>query len=343
MNTRIFAALVAVGVAASSQAWNAIGHRQVADIAWSQLSSKSKLAIARILMAGDTVTDRGKDIVYSVPSGDMSDTYLEKVVRPIFANSANWADTMKYGKSKLFEDRISEDNLESPGIHIPTEGNPGEEVRCKSWHYYDRPIKAGTDNGLHAARESNAIRAIALREKEFEDNSRASTPDSAGQVYSLYWIEHIFGDLHQPLHCVSNFDLDPHGDEGGNTIKLGITRPNSNDKVNLHSYWDSGIDHAILGDKNFPKGLDTDPAEITTRWTADIPPSSLAETASILEPVTWVDAGWELAVSTVYPGMKNDAVPSSEYEEKHRDLCKRQVVLAGYRLANYLNRVLDKK
>ena len=288
------------------------------------------------------MTDRGRDIVFAVPSGDYSEEYLEKVVRPVFDNAATWADSQKYGKSKLFEERITKDNIDSPGINIPKEGDPHEEVRCKTWHYYDMPIATGS-NKPKPARESNAIRALDLQKYLLEQESEKRAPNKLDEVYSLYWIEHIFGDLHQPLHCVSNFDVGPDGDEGGNGIRLGITRPNGKDKINLHSYWDSGVDHAILADKQFTSGLDTDPAVISAAWIAELEPKIDPLLSSNLEPVAWVEEGWNIAKADVYPGIKQESKPTPEYQARQIEIVKRQVVLGGLRLANYLNRVFDKK
>src|SRR4051812_33143752 len=107
---------------ASAQAWGPVGHRQIADIAWAKLTRPTKVAIAKILMTGDTVAVRGKDQVYSVPNQEITDSFLEQTVRPIFDESANWCDAIKGGKSKLFEARIDADNVNSPGVHPPATG-----------------------------------------------------------------------------------------------------------------------------------------------------------------------------------------------------------------------------
>jgi hypothetical protein len=52
--------------------------------------------------------------------------------------------------------------------------------------------------------------------------------------------------------------------------------------------------------------------------------------------------GWRLAQDRVYSHLKPGEVPSAEYVVQHVALCKRQALLAGYRLAEYLNRTLGK-
>jgi hypothetical protein len=326
-------------IAVSAQAWGPMGHRQVADIAWSQLKHETKVAIAKILMAGDTVTARGKEQAFSIPNQEITNAFLEQTVRPIFDESANWCDVIKGGKSALFEDRIVTDNANSPGVHPPATGNAGEDTRCKSWHYYDKPI--AKDPAGHEARESNAIRALGMEEEILAKEANATSPDRKNQAYALYWIEHLFGDLHQPLHCTSNFLLDDKGDAGGNTFKLGIPSPYGNGGTwNLHGYWDSGIDHAIAADANLTGK--SAPADVTAAWlTEKVYLPSKSDFQDLNVP-GWIDRGWKLAQSNVYKGLEPGGIPDKTYETQHADLCKRQALLAGFRLAEYLNKTLGK-
>jgi hypothetical protein len=149
------------------------------------------------------------------------------------------------------------------------------------------------------------------------------------QAWYLYWIEHLVGDLHQPLHCAESYEIVKTGDEGGNKFKTGVKR---GDKfLSLHSYWDAGIEEAA-GDGDF---------EATTKnWVldADLQPTSAA--AKNLDFKTWIADGAKLADDIVYVGIKENKKPSDDYEQKKEALCRRQAVLAGYRLAALLNDIL---
>jgi len=49
---------------------------------------------------------------------------------------------------------------------------------------------------------------------------------------------HLFGDIHQPLHCMNRVDQDwPEGDAGGNDFIL----PYHYDVDELHALWDATI------------------------------------------------------------------------------------------------------
>ncbi|HTQ10648.1 MAG TPA: S1/P1 nuclease [Fimbriimonadaceae bacterium] len=336
MVLRWTAAAASLLLVTCSYGWGALGHRQIADIAWTQLNHNAKVQIAKILMAGDSVSGRDGDRAFSVPKQEITDSFLEQTVRPAFDEAATWCDDIKGGKSSLFEDRITKDNAASPGVN-PDSG--GEDVRCKSWHYYDKPIAA--DPAAHPARDSNAIRAIGLEEKNLEADAKSADPDRTDEVYALYWVEHLIGDLHQPLHCVSSFMLDPKGDAGGNGFRLGAAPGSTRRGGNLHSYWDSGIDHAIAADPKLGKEATVE--QVSAAWTAD--KSYLPSAADVrnLDPMAWVDAGWKLAQSVVYKGVQPEVAPDAKYAATQADVCKRLALLAGFRLAAYLNNVLGSR
>ena len=58
--------------------------------------------------------------------------------------------------------------------------------------------------------------------------------------YDVAWLEHLVGDVHQPLHATSRFTKNhPNGDAGGNLVLL-CAAPCRDE---LHAYWDG-----LLGD-----------------------------------------------------------------------------------------------
>ena len=70
-------------------------------------------------------------------------------------------------------------------------------------------------------------------------------PRARDRAVGVAWLLHLAGDIHQPLHCSARVtDKEPRGDAGGNTFKLGPL-PNSDDRDNLHRYWDGALDKAV--------------------------------------------------------------------------------------------------
>gem|GEM_PF-6633929 len=226
--SRVFFLLV-VAVSPGAHAWWGNGHEQVADIAWTRLKPLAKSEIAEILKAGD---------VDFRPKSDE-----EKDVRAAFRKAATWSDWAKDHKEGTFEDWIIAWNAKFQPGYDPKDANR-EAHRCKRWHYFDIPIRyKGEKPGVEG---SNALIALTTARYEFAIMGRQEPKDRKGQCWWLYWITHVVGDLHQPLHCVSSYEFEANGDAGGNLFKLGIGFPDNPDrKMNLHALWDSGVETAI--------------------------------------------------------------------------------------------------
>src|SRR5262249_48661402 len=165
--------------------------------------------------------------------------------------------------------------------------------------------------------------------KELGDLSSANN-NKMRQAWDLYWIEHLVGDLHQPLHCTSNYESDSHGDAGGNTFKL-LGNPK-----NLHALWDGGIDRPA---DTLSSG---DIEAVTKDWTSPVLSPELQPAAADvdnLDIMSWIVKGSQLADSIVYKEIQKNKHPSDAYLQKEEALCARQAVLAGYRLAAILNQI----
>ena len=107
-------------------------------------------------------------------------------------------------------------------------------ARHTIWHYYDTPY---APDGAEAERLKNTPRALsgAQPHASHHQGTKADVPPTSASnpVYLLPWLEHITGDVHQPLHCVSRFLKSmPKGDAGGNNVYITGTYKN------LHSLWD---------------------------------------------------------------------------------------------------------
>ncbi len=291
---------------------------QIADIAWTRLSPKAKAEITEMLLAGDTD--------FRPASHDESD------VRTAFDKAATWPDWIKGNSQGLFEDMIrSWNDRFQPGL---TESErTGEAVRCKRWHYFDEPLRyKGSKPGVEP---SNALVAMTTARLELTLLEVEKSTDRKSECWWLYWLEHVVGDLHQPLHCVSSFEFEPQGDAGGNLFKLGLGYPdNPEKKMNLHSLWDAGIENAISAEKGMPD----DPASVTSRWIKEAAPSE--SDAQDLDFADWITTGAVNAEKNVYAGVERGDKPDAGYMSRQAQLCKRLAVLAGYRLAEVLNKAI---
>ncbi len=328
-------------VAAHSWAWGDLGHQVTAAVAWQNLDRATKVEVAKILMHGDTATGTRNNepfahvmSVQPVTEDKLTDTFLEKYVAPVFILSSVWADDIKRGKSTHFDGFIDELNNKFKMTHV----GESEQTRCKSWHYLDLPLVRDASGKViesspetHPYAMSNAENAMV----QFIKPGLSRMPVDAGdgpdkRSVFLYFAVHIVGDLHQPLHCVSLFgpEFPEGGDAGGNLFKL--------DEGNLHSLWDRGVDTAVRNEGIERDANNTQVAiKVAAKWIAD-GPTPLPAKIGKQNPLTWVIEGRDAAAESAYTDIAMGQKPSETYMSRLAQLCKKNVVLAGYRLAQFL-------
>jgi hypothetical protein len=177
-------------------------------------------------------------------------------------------------------------------------------------------------------------------------NLSATAKDRA---VSLAWIEHLVGDIHQPLHAMEMFASDlPDGDNGGNEIAVrgegGVTR--------LHSYWDGVMSNSdaydaveflaedILNDPQLQRGKLHEMAErpAYTQWADESYRWAIA--------MAYLNGRLRYAISRDYYDKRINesdvpALPHSYYANA-RSLSRRRIALAGYRLAEQVATLLPK-
>ncbi|MCC6727867.1 MAG: S1/P1 nuclease [Chthonomonadales bacterium] len=322
---RAFLTITALLAAVPAFGWGTEGHEQVADIAWLAMKRETRRRVGAIL--------RGGDPGFRPRAGRDSDS------RRAFRRAATFPDYIKGYRKRDYVPTIYEDLITRMNSRWHPETDPlvsaRERERCKSWHYYDTPLFYQGDPP--AVPESSALNAVHLTIAELGRLSRPARPDRKAQCWWLYWLAHLVGDLHQPLHCAQSFRHDADGDAGGNGFRFPDPEWRGRD-TSLHAYWDEGIARArrlgrVVGQVN---RVDL----VSSRWlrAADLRPAP-AEVGD-LDPAAWIAEGAALARSRVYDGIEPGATPSDAYIETQAWTCKRRAVLAGMRLARLLDAAL---
>lgn len=274
------------------QAWNATGHRVIAAIAYDRLNPKAKARVDELLK--------------QLPD------FANMPPREAFLAAAVWPDSIR--NDPRFYDDIAENPKPTPLLPgFPT------MARHTNWHYIDIPFSPdGTP--LEPTKVPNALTELKriLRARQMT-------------AYDLPWLEHLTGDVHQPLHCVSRFTRsEPHGDQGGNLVFITPGR-------NLHSLWDG-----LAGTDSSTAHVDSFAAEITSEWVASNSANGSRARLSV-DPSRWVEEGSELAKAEVYTfgpatGSQGHPIPLPEgYEAHARRIARVQLAKAGIRLAGVLN------
>lgn len=223
-------------------------------------------------------------------------------------------------------------------VIVSTWADEIRQPKSAPWHYTNFHFRTdGKRTSLKPERE-NVVVAIERFTAILGDRTRSDRD----RAEALRFLIHFVGDVHQPLHATArDSDAFPKGDRGGNDFPIGRSpefagtdRP----PKNLHSLWDFGC-----GAFPYTSDIRTVNGQRTVQIEANLLMAALPRTSfrSLNEtrPERWARESFEAAKATVY-ALKEDSVPSPAYLASGRSLAVKRVTLAGYRLADLLNRTL---
>lgn len=198
-----------------------------------------------------------------------------------------------------------------------------------NWHYQDALFSEDDSPLPKTYNDGQAIKMI----KKFRQLLDSPDTTLIEKSFVLRLFIHLVGDIHQPLHCASrSTKLYPYGDKGGNLFK--IEHPNFK---NLHSLWDSGL--GALDE--LPRPLSVKEQDWLNNYTdnliAEYSPNSFSNSQIASSPAQWLKDGINVVKANVYTNIKMNEEPNQEYLVSNRKVVRKQIALAGYRLANELN------
>jgi hypothetical protein len=287
-------------LALPAAAWDGTGHRIIAAIAYERLTPNARTRVDALIKAHPDYAAFIRDAPADPPAR----------ARAAFIAAAVWADNIK-GDRRFYDDTKADAQ--------PTPALPGypDMKRHTNWHYYDTPY---TPDGARPIKKDqpSALTALPRLLKEI-----GKAPQDLA-AYDLPWIEHITGDLGQPLHCVSRMLKSmPAGDDGGNLVFVTPGR-------NLHSVWDDS------------PGRDTSDAYVS-KYATDTMAQYPAPAKNETNPKKWIAEGYQVARTEVYTfgletGSRDHPITLPEsYLENSKRVARAQIAKAGYRLAAVLN------
>jgi hypothetical protein len=299
MRTLLAAVAALPLLSASAFGWGCEGHEMVALIARAHLTPQVSAEVDRLLRAN--------------PVNPVQDRNCRDHPIDLMALSASWADAVKAPEKN------------------------GE------WHYIDIPRAVRTGDAMKWCGSSCIVTAFEhqwaiLRDKTQPDAERAK---------ALRYVVHLIGDLSTPLHQIDNHD------QAGNCDEMRFYSDEMPQQ--LHGIWDYRILQRELGARKLS----------TERYAQGID-REFRGTDVKLDVLAWVWESHDLAVNTVY-GLLNpplavapaDAGSVSREQRTaerasvaamhisiddayvHRALpvIRKQIALAGYRLATLLNQM----
>ena len=233
---------------------------------------------------------------------------------------------------KVGAERPGSDDFVSVGPWADDVRNDRKETG--PWHYKDIYFRPDGKPALNKPDEVNASTKVTEFVAVLKDRSK---PD-AERADALRFLIHIVGDLHQPLHATSReTDEHPKGDRGGNDYAILPPTGAERGPKNLHSLWDGGAGLV----PNYPRetGEARTAAVAEARALAAALPKSGFREAGDLDPDDWAKESSGLAESFVYTTPEG-AAPSADYLAKSQTLAAKRLALAGYRLADLLNKAV---
>jgi hypothetical protein len=217
-----------------------------------------------------------------------------------------------------------------------------KETHTEDWHFIDIAVQDTRGDIERRCKDGNCISA---RIQSFSTQLAAQKSDGRwSELDALRFLVHFIGDVHQPLHCISDADL------GGNCERLD---PPIYEAKNVHAVWDGGIVNSLdAGDRRLTANLET--------YIAALDPAQVKEFSGGTVN-DWVWESHELARTAVYsklqipiqparfPSSCHDAPPEitefkaqidSLYIDSMRPVVRDQLAKAGLRLARTLNELL---
>lgn len=293
--------------AARAFAWGHKGHMTVAYIAYQMLTPQEKQKVFELLRSHpdfDMLSQRAKQ---DAPDGDQQ--------MMLFVEAARWPDLVRDDPRFFDSTKNQPKTKQLPGF-------PDMDIH-RPWHFKDNGFRPDmSDAPLKQEADNDAEAKI----HDFEQLLKAPNQSAAFRAYYLAWLEHLVGDVHQPLHCATLVTPGhPNGDNGGNGFKIvAFSIPDVDKPVtNLHSFWDD-----VLGGST---SLDA------VKEVADAAnKTSPHEKADDLNEADWVKESLGDAEKVAYKPLlklKSPASISAGYFKGAHALALERMKLAGARLA----------
>eukprot|EP00826_Nyctotherus_ovalis_P008483 TRINITY_DN121_c0_g1_i1.p1 TRINITY_DN121_c0_g1~~TRINITY_DN121_c0_g1_i1.p1 ORF type:complete len:297 (-),score=82.71 TRINITY_DN121_c0_g1_i1:115-1005(-) len=155
--------------------------------------------------------------------------------------------------------------------------------------------------------------------------------------FALRFLIHTVGDLHQPLHTATRCTPSmPKCDGGGNRFRIKghlFTR-------NLHALWDQAMGFIEFKKRPYNEQSIEYYQGLADAITKQFPRASLSDDLAITDQWAIAKKGLDIAINYAYKGIHENEYPSEEYKRSRFEICKRQIALAGYRLADMLKEIV---
>jgi S1/P1 Nuclease len=320
-----------------SWGWGNTGHEAVAYIAWRQLNPATRTRVIALLKKVPALSDEipgYTEWVTQLPAGLSADQRHQF----LFMRAATWADSIKHHG-------LHDSDTPPAGLTNEVHIGFGDEASHGYWHFIDTPFTNDSEQ-LPDTPRPNAVTQIAALRADI-----ASEEGDVLKAYDMLWLEHLVGDIHQPLHASVRY-VGGSGDRGGNLVKIKLPLPmeqkfkcppSKSTPRELHAFWD-----------DLPGSC---PAETALKpaaaFASDLPlmlsnpDSGVKAAVSDDDPNHWANDSYKAAQVEAYAdpiggglqpedGTSGFLITQAYYDQAMAD-AKDRIALAGARLAKLLN------
>jgi hypothetical protein len=290
-------------------AWDDVGHKITAYIAWQRMTPAVREKVIKILR--EAPEDSQLPAFYQ-SYGSQTDASRKLA---FFMVSATWPDIIR---DRDFATRY-------------------KKYHHSNWHYSDT-FWTSKDGKFELVPEPEQNGKAMEKLVEFDKLLRSNASDEEKAI-AITWLEHLIGDLHQPLHASGRItDLEPKGDQGGNLFLLTPKGTERNKQENLHWFWDSIVVRVAPNTKDLCESEYIDP--IARRIMKKYPSAKLQARINSGNFEEWKAESLRAAETEVYsPDLKRFEMPSASYKKKALRVAEERLALAGYRMGDLFNNI----
>lgn len=291
-------------------AWDEVGHKITAYIAWQQMTPVTREQVIKILLASP------EDAQLSTFYASYGSRTLETRQREFFMLAATWPDIIR---DRHFETR-------------------NKKYAHSNWHYTDTLWKIENGKVVELPESADGGKAI---EKiiDFDKMVRDTKVSDGQKAVAIAWLEHLIGDIHQPLHASGRVtETEPKGDQGANLFSLSPKDTPRDKAENLHWFWDSIIVRAIPNTKDQCDADFIDP--IAKKIMKLYPYTKMQSRLDLGNFDDWGKESFEIASTKVFPPeLKRFEMPSAKYKKDALRIAEERIALAGYRMGELFNQI----
>jgi hypothetical protein len=338
--------------------WGNTGHEAVACAAWRLLDQATKDKVWTLLQ--QVPTRNSPDGTKSIPGFQEWSANLPSGLSEdeqhmwVFMRAATYPDSLKH--TFLHDSDVAPANASATAnLGFTDPDSHGY------WHFVNTAFGTVATAGVtppqmpktcasQAAKPASDLPATpgvnASTEITRLSHAMTASESPALMAYDMMWLEHLVGDVHQPLHAAVRF-VDGVGDLGGNCVVIKVPAalaahfkagdPSATPPTELHAFWD-----------DLPGGGSQMAATQTAVGYAGTLPAPDAAAVKVSDPQAWVTESFTMAKSDAYVapigdglGVPTAFVITQAYYDTAAADAQQRIALAGARLANLLTSVLN--